>query len=105
MLLRGEPGLRLEPMAEVRDAAGEGPLLHDFGDRGRDSEIELAAESHGFGELGVDLLRQLAAHLARAEGVDAEVGGWRGLRARCGDVGDDGRTRGDGAEGGGARSI
>ena len=43
--------------------------------RRRDVEVELLSVADGGDELGVDVLRQLVAHLAHAKGVDAEVFG------------------------------
>ena len=91
VLLGGQSSLRLEPVAEMRDAARDGPLLHDLRNDRCDVLVEFAAELDGFNEARVDVLRQLVAHLARAEGVDAEVcGGRRAVFGVGGDVGFDG---------------
>ena len=74
VLLGGEAGLRLEPVREVRHAAADRPFLDDLRDGRRDLEIELLSVTDGRDELGVHVLRQLVAHLARAEGVDPEIG-------------------------------
>src|SRR5690606_1445425 len=77
VLLGGQSRLRLEPMREVRDATGDRPFLDDLGNGGCDFEIEAFAEPNGCSELGVDVLRELCAHLSQAEGVDAEPrAGW-----------------------------
>ena len=93
MLFGGEPRLRLEPVREVGHAARHRPFLDDLGDGGSDLDVELLPEADRGGELGVDLLRQLGLHLARAEGVDAEDvgGGGRGMVAVRGNGGSDPR--------------
>ena len=73
VLLGGQSGLRLEPVREVRRAACDRPLLDRLRDARRDLDVELFSVADGGDELGVHVLRQLVAHLARAEGVDAEV--------------------------------
>ena len=56
VLLGRQPGLRLEPVREVRHAAADRPLLDDLRDRGRDLEVELLSVPDGRGELRVDVL-------------------------------------------------
>jgi hypothetical protein len=73
VLLGREPGLRLEPVREVGHAARDRPLLDRLGDRRGDVGVELLAEADRRGEPVVDVLRQLVAHLSRAEGVHAEI--------------------------------
>src|SRR6185437_5529101 len=80
VLFGGESGLRLEPVREVGDAARDGPLLDHLRDGGRDILVELLAVANGGREPGIDITRQLGAHLARAERIDTKVFG-RGVRS------------------------
>src|SRR5207302_5192937 len=68
-----EPGLRLEPVREVRRTARDRPVLDRLCDRGRNVGIQLLSLANRSDKLLVDTLRHLAAHLADAEGVDPEV--------------------------------
>src|SRR5438552_6265671 len=77
MLLGGQASLWLEPVGEVSHASGDRPLLDHLCDDRRDRQIELLSVSDRGGETGENLLRELVAQLADAEGIDAEVLGGR----------------------------
>ena len=78
MLFGGESRLRLEPVREMRRTARDRPVSDYLRDFRRDVDVQLLPEANGREELGVDLRRQLVAHLTRAKGVDTEI-----LRDAC----------------------
>ena len=61
------------------------PFLYRFRHRRSDIEIEFLAESNGRDEFGVDVLRELVAHLLRTQSVHPEVVG-SGNRPSAGGV-------------------
>ena len=103
MFFGRESSLRLEPMAEVRYPARNGPFLDDLSDGRRNLDVKFFSEADGRDEFDINVLRQLVAHLPRAKGVDSEVFRCRNRivtgdrNVRRGD-----RTRADGADSGSA---
>src|SRR5947207_2203712 len=62
----------------MRRTARDRPIPDYLRDFRRDVDVQLFPEANGGEELGVDLRRQLVAHLTRAKSVDAEI-----LRDTC----------------------
>ena len=81
MLFRGQSGLRLKPVGEMRDALAQGPFLHGVGHHVGDGHVQLFAFADGGAQFFVHILGHLFAHHLLGKAVDAiNLGARHGLR-------------------------
>ncbi|OPZ72715.1 MAG: hypothetical protein BWY83_00502 [bacterium ADurb.Bin478] len=81
MLFRGQSGLRLKPVGEMRDPLAQRPFLHGMGHHIGDGHVQLFAFADGGAQFFVHVLGHLFAHHLFGKAVDAvNLGARHGLR-------------------------